>query len=225
MGDLEPHKIYPYSTTWTSLRAGVRPSRSWKFTDRRKGLRYEALVGGADLIMDILSKPFDHGEDGFALEFSGKPFPGYQHKATRVATVVKQWSGAAGHSGLLDAGVAQGDGFTGWLGHMPAASVPLSGEPVGATQPEPERATIEYAPDWWNDDWGRYHDQRPQSGPASRPAFETGNTYQFTLPDGGTMDGWLCPALFKYFNAAPEHLYIRASPLTTVQQLTVHLAA
>ncbi len=26
-------------------------------------------------------------------------------------------------------------------------------------------------------------------------------------------EGWLCPALFKYFDAAPEHLYIRAEPI------------
>ena len=27
------------------------------------------------------------------------------------------------------------------------------------------------------------------------------------------MEGWLCTALFKYFETAPEHLYARAEPL------------
>ena len=27
------------------------------------------------------------------------------------------------------------------------------------------------------------------------------------------MEGWLCPALFKYFDGAPEALYARAEPL------------
>jgi hypothetical protein len=27
-----------------------------------------------------------------------------------------------------------------------------------------------------------------------------------------TMEGWLCPALFKYFKAAPEHLYAGFGP-------------
>ena len=27
--------------------------------------------------------------------------------------------------------------------------------------------------------------------------------------------GWLCPALFKYFDAAPERLFIQAEPLNT----------
>ena len=27
----------------------------------------------------------------------------------------------------------------------------------------------------------------------------------------GTMEGWLCPALFKYFDKAPEHLYLQVA--------------
>jgi hypothetical protein len=27
------------------------------------------------------------------------------------------------------------------------------------------------------------------------------------------MEGWLCPVLFKYFDKAPEKLYVRADPL------------
>lgn len=29
------------------------------------------------------------------------------------------------------------------------------------------------------------------------------------------MKGWLCPALFAYFDVAPEHLYVRFRPLET----------
>ena len=29
---------------------------------------------------------------------------------------------------------------------------------------------------------------------------------------GESMEGWLCPALFKYFDQAPERLYVRADP-------------
>ncbi|WP_447983204.1 DUF6717 family protein [Nitrospira sp. Nam74] len=32
------------------------------------------------------------------------------------------------------------------------------------------------------------------------------------------LEGWLCPALFKYFPEAPEKLYARAEPLSTVLQ-------
>ena len=31
------------------------------------------------------------------------------------------------------------------------------------------------------------------------------------------MEGWLCPALFKYFDAAPPELYGRAEPKTAMQ--------
>ena len=31
--------------------------------------------------------------------------------------------------------------------------------------------------------------------------------------DEPLMDGWLCPALFKYFDKAPEKLYVRADEL------------
>jgi hypothetical protein len=31
------------------------------------------------------------------------------------------------------------------------------------------------------------------------------------------MDGWLCPALFKYFDAAPEFLHVRAEALETLK--------
>jgi hypothetical protein len=30
------------------------------------------------------------------------------------------------------------------------------------------------------------------------------------------IEGWLCPALFKYFDTAPKELYAKAEPLTTM---------
>jgi hypothetical protein len=39
-----------------------------------------------------------------------------------------------------------------------------------------------------------------------------GNWYRSEQP---AMEGWLCPALFKYFDRAPPVLYVRADPLPT----------
>ena len=37
-----------------------------------------------------------------------------------------------------------------------------------------------------------------------------GNWYRADEPSG---DGWLCPALFKYFERAPQELFVRAEPI------------
>lgn len=37
-----------------------------------------------------------------------------------------------------------------------------------------------------------------------------GNWYKADEPP---MEGWLCPALFRYFDAAPPELYVKAEPL------------
>lgn len=37
-----------------------------------------------------------------------------------------------------------------------------------------------------------------------------GHWYRFEEPD---MEGWLCPAMFHYFDEAPERLYVRAEAL------------
>jgi hypothetical protein len=29
------------------------------------------------------------------------------------------------------------------------------------------------------------------------------------------MEGWLCPALFKYFDNAPKEIYVKAEPIPT----------
>ena len=52
--------------------------------------------------------------------------------------------------------------------------------------------------------------------PGYQQAFEWdrhefgGNWYRCNEPP---MEGWLCPALFKYFDEAPKKLYARAEPL------------
>jgi hypothetical protein len=40
---------------------------------------------------------------------------------------------------------------------------------------------------------------------------ETGGNWYFAPAYG--IEGWLCPALYKYFEAAPKELYARAEPL------------
>lgn len=45
-----------------------------------------------------------------------------------------------------------------------------------------------------------------------------GNWYRWAKHD---MKGWLCPALFKYFSNAPDHLHIRVEPLQSTEQLTI----
>jgi hypothetical protein len=37
----------------------------------------------------------------------------------------------------------------------------------------------------------------------------TGNWYKLENP---SMEGWLCPALFKFYREAPKELYVRADP-------------
>ena len=38
-----------------------------------------------------------------------------------------------------------------------------------------------------------------------------GNYYALDDPP---MEGWICPAMFKYYSTAPANLYVRAEPLT-----------
>ncbi len=42
-----------------------------------------------------------------------------------------------------------------------------------------------------------------------------GNWYRSEDPP---MEGWLCPALFNYFDEEPEKLYVRADPLERTNQ-------
>jgi len=36
----------------------------------------------------------------------------------------------------------------------------------------------------------------------------SGNWYELEIPGFGTMCGWLCPALLKYFDAAPKEIHL-----------------
>ena len=42
---------------------------------------------------------------------------------------------------------------------------------------------------------------------------EVSGTWYRTTPPWPPMQGWLCPALFKYFKEAPPALYVKAEPL------------
>ncbi|QDT92786.1 DUF6717 family protein [Gimesia algae] len=37
-----------------------------------------------------------------------------------------------------------------------------------------------------------------------------GNYYRFSDSD---MEGWICPAMFKYYETAPQELYVKAEPM------------
>jgi hypothetical protein len=37
-----------------------------------------------------------------------------------------------------------------------------------------------------------------------------GNYYALNDPP---MEGWICPAMFKYYSTAPKHLYVKAEPI------------
>ncbi|MGL4636787.1 MAG: DUF6717 family protein [Beijerinckiaceae bacterium] len=41
-----------------------------------------------------------------------------------------------------------------------------------------------------------------------------GNWYRLEAREGqqGTMEGWLCPAMFKYFDVAPDKIFCRVEP-------------
>ena len=41
----------------------------------------------------------------------------------------------------------------------------------------------------------------------------SGTWYRMDADDRSAAEGWLCPALFKYFPEAPQKLYARAEPL------------
>jgi len=47
-----------------------------------------------------------------------------------------------------------------------------------------------------------------------RTRYECGGNWYFSPQL--EMRGWLCPALYKYFEKAPNYLYVRADPLNSV---------
>ncbi len=93
------------------------------------------------------------------------------------------------------------------------ADVDLVREPFVSGIPEMMNELVEEIPD------ARQGFRLTFSG-ASFPGFQqelewlreefNGHWYRSLDPE---MEGWLCPALFKYFEEAPEKLYVRADPL------------
>jgi hypothetical protein len=53
---------------------------------------------------------------------------------------------------------------------------------------------------------------------------EMGGAWYVGKLEGQHMEGWLCPALLKYFDKAPMHLYIAASPLNPLVQVFDRIA-
>ena len=98
----------------------------WVFDDEKAGLVQEPFVGGADLVINRLTKDIPNAEKGFRMIFSANPFPGH--------TIMLTWRRS-------DLG-----------------------------------GNVYYA-----------------------PALK--------------MEGWLCPALLKYFEKPPESLYVKCESL------------
>ena len=46
-----------------------------------------------------------------------------------------------------------------------------------------------------------------------------GNWYSL---EGSEMNGWLCPAMFKYFKEAPEEIYVKAEEINTGHHSSNH---
>jgi hypothetical protein len=59
-----------------------RHDNTWVFDDARLGLEAEPLVCGADTLIDcvVARDRIPNADRGFALIFSGTPFPGYQYR-------------------------------------------------------------------------------------------------------------------------------------------------
>ncbi len=98
---------------------------TWVFNDCAVGLEQEPFVSGVPEMINQLVADIPNARDGFRLQFSQAPFPGFQRKLTRLR------------------------------------------QELGG---------------WW---------------------------YRSDAPE---MEGWLCPALFRYFEFAPEEIYIKAEP-------------
>ena len=98
----------------------------WVFDDEKVGLTREPFVAGADVMMECLVADMPDAANGFILIFSGKPFPGHQHRL----------------------------------------------------------------------DWKRAED-------------DGGNWYRW---EEFKIEGWLCPALLKYFDEPPKEIYVQTKP-------------
>ncbi|HEX9199538.1 MAG TPA: DUF6717 family protein [Acidobacteriaceae bacterium] len=52
----------------------------WVFDDPKVGLVQEPFVGGADTMIDTITREISNAERGFAMLFSAAPFPGHQYR-------------------------------------------------------------------------------------------------------------------------------------------------
>jgi len=61
-----------------------------------------------------------------------------------------------------------------------------------------------------------YFSEQPFPGyrmKADLMSSESGGSWYRLVVNDREMTGWLCPALFKYFEAAPRSLYVKAEPV------------
>jgi len=67
-----------------------------------------------------------------------------------------------------------------------------------------------------DDGFALYFSKNPLPGFQVKPDWireeYEGNWYRL---DGTDKESWLCPALFKYFDRAPENIYAKAEPAST----------
>lgn len=78
--------------------------------------------------------------------------------------------------------------------------------PTPSSRP-PRNSLLVIAPYRYNGTWV-FDD--PRFGLVREPAEESGNYYKLDDPP---MEGWLCPALFKYYDEPPPEFYIKADPI------------
>lgn len=76
----------------------------WVFDDPRVGLSAEPFVGGADTMIDSITRHIPDAKHGFNMVFSGIPFPGQQY---RLEWRREEGTGNVYHSAEL--------GMDGWL--------------------------------------------------------------------------------------------------------------
>jgi len=57
---------------------------TWVFDDPDVGLQAEAFVAGADTMIDMVTSHIPDAKSGFAMIFSGVPFPGHQFRLDLV---------------------------------------------------------------------------------------------------------------------------------------------
>jgi len=101
-----------------------------------------------------------------------------------------------------------------WVFDDPATG--LVREPFVAGVPEMIDRLVEHIPDARRRGFRLLFSAAPFPGfqaAFARDRDDVGGTWYRTLPPHPPMQGWLCPALFKYFENAPPVIYVKAEPL------------